>query len=69
MYFLKTKGSNTVTEYFQLRDEDFALVEYFKLSLVPKMAKSIIEKYGLQTAEKDFVDLVGQSEYNKLIRI
>ncbi len=69
MYILKTDSSTTVTEYLQLRDENFALSEYFKLSIFPKMAKNIIEKYNLQYTEQQLIKIVEDAPYNKLVKI
>ena len=69
MYILKTDSSTTVTEYLQLRDENFALSEYFKLSIFPKMAKNIIEKYNLQYTEQQLIKTVQDAPYNKLVKI
>ncbi len=69
VYILKTDTSNTVTEYLQLRDDDFALVEYIKLSLLEKVAGQWIKKYNLQTSEKEIIENIKNAPYNQIVKI
>ena len=69
MYILKTDTSNTVTEYLQLRDDDLALVEYIKLSLLPKIVNQWIEKYNLKTDGQSLINKIQSAPYNKIIKI
>lgn len=69
MYILKTDTSNTVTEYLQLRDDDFALCQYIKLSLLPKIASQWIEKYNFNISEKELIDKIMAAPYNKVVKI
>ena len=69
MYILKTGTSNTVTEYLQLRDSEFALVEYIKLSLLPKIINQWIEKYNLKTTAQQLTGKILSAPYNKLVKI
>ena len=32
MYFLKTKGTDKISDYVQLRDDQFVLIAHFKTS-------------------------------------
>lgn len=65
MYLIKTKGTGKVSDYIQLRDENFALISYFKEE---KLALNI------RKLDKD-IDLlilsekVKKSDYGKLIKV
>ena len=69
MYILKTDTSNTVTEYLQLRDKDFALVEYIKLSMLSKVIEQWIKKYNFETPAGQLVEKITQAPYNKIVKI
>lgn len=43
MYFLKVKGKASISDYLQIRDNDFTLIAYFTL----KNAKKNLKKLGL----------------------
>ncbi len=44
MYFIKTKGTNKVPDYVQIRDKDFALIEHIKMSVLEKKLKKFFPK-------------------------
>ncbi len=69
VYILKTDTSNTVTEYLQLRDKDFALVEYIKLSLLPKVVEQWIKKYNIEASPDELIEKIQTAPYNQIVKI
>lgn len=64
MYFIKTKGTDKVPDYVQVRDESFALVEHIKLSFLEKKLKEFTEKDMKNSVEKIF-----NSDYGTILKI
>ncbi len=62
MYLLKTKGIGKIPDQYQLRNEQFEIVELFKESAINKMT----EKYKLN---KKWLGKIQQIPYGQLTKI
>ena len=62
MYLLKTKGIKKIPDQYQLRNEQFEIVELFKESAINKM----IEKYSLN---KEWLEKLQKIPYGQLTKI
>jgi len=62
MYVIKVKGKEKIPNYIQLRDENFALIAYFRAD---KPLKNL-EKYGLQGNEDRFREILEKLPFGKL---
>ena len=64
MYFIKTKGTNKVPDFVQIRDENYALIEQIKISSLEKDIKKIFNK------NINYIfNLIKNAEYEKLTKI
>ena len=62
MYVIKVKGKEKIPDYLQLRDENFALIAYFRADRPLKN----LEKYGLQDNEERFREILKKLPFGKL---
>ncbi len=62
MYVIKVKGKEKIPDYIQLRDENFALIAYFRADRPLKN----LEKYGLQDNEERFREILEKLPFGKL---
>ncbi len=69
MYFLKTKGTDKVTDFVEIRDDSFSLIEFIKLSDIHKKIPDLIKKYNLQTAAEKIVQLIEATPFGKIEKI
>jgi hypothetical protein len=64
MFVIKTKGSDKVPDYIQIRDNNFALVDYVKLSSIEKKLKEIIPK-----SYEKYIKIILSAEFGQIIKI
>lgn len=65
MYILKTKGTARIPDYIQIRDNDFILINHFKVA----NTKTIIKKHQLQVDENKLLAIIKDLPYGKLKKI
>jgi hypothetical protein len=65
MYFLKTKGTSTIPDFVQIRDDTFALTLHFKLSDVEKKIKEI----KLSIPYEEAIKKIKNAEFEKVIKL
>ncbi|HAN20001.1 MAG: fructose-6-phosphate aldolase [Bacteroidetes bacterium GWC2_33_15] len=65
MYFLKTKGTDKIPDYVQLRDDQFVLIAHFKTSH-PEQA---IKKSGFEKYETEILRLIQDVPFGKLYKL
>ncbi len=62
MYIIKVKGKEKIPDYIQIRDDNFALVAYFRTDRPFKN----LEKFGIEGKEKQFKTLIEEIPFGKL---
>ncbi len=62
MYIIKVKGKAKIPDYIQFRDENFALIAYFRADRPLQK----LEKYGLQDKETELQQLIEALPFGKL---
>ncbi len=62
MYFLKTKGTEKIPDFIQIRDNDFALISHVKLNSL----ESKLDKFNLQTPNNEIIEKINRTEYGTL---
>ncbi len=65
MYILKTKGTDKIKDYVQIRDDNFALLS---LVLTKSAAKEIQKLSGVESID-EIENVVNQLEYGKLTKL
>ncbi len=65
MYIIKVKGKAKITDYIQIRDENFVLVAYFRADRPLKN----IEKFGLEGKEEELESLILGLPFGKLQKL
>lgn len=62
MYIIKVKGKKKIPDYIQLRDDNFALVAYFRTDRPFKN----LEKFGIKGKEEEFKTIIKELPFGKL---
>jgi len=65
MYILKTKGTAKIPDYFQVRDENFVLVNHFKSDLPGK----ILNIEELKDRYEEILEIIKTIQYGELKKI
>jgi len=65
IYLLKTKGTATIPDYLQVRDENFLLIAHFGMN---QLAESI-KKHNLKIPADDPEKFILNMPYGKLTKI
>ena len=65
MYIIKVKGKAKITDYIQIRDENFVLVAYFRADRPLKK----MEKFGLEGKEDELEALIKDLPFGKLQKL
>jgi hypothetical protein len=65
MYFLKTRGTDKIPDFIQLRDDQFVLIAHFKM-LNPEQS---IKKLGLEEHEPQILTLIKSAPFGKLYKL
>ncbi len=66
MYFLKTKGTDKVTDFVEIRDENFSLIQFVKLSEIHKKIPDLIKNYNLKTPAEEIEKLIKSTPFGKI---
>ncbi len=62
LYILKIKGTNTIPDFVQIRDEQMTLCAYFRLS----QQESGLKKNNLETEKEGIMTLLKSIPYGKI---
>jgi len=65
MYILKIQGTKKIPDYIQIRDEDFTLIAYFKITY-PKTA---LTRCGMINKIDQILDIASKLEYGKIQKL
>ncbi|PWJ43800.1 fructose-6-phosphate aldolase [Sediminitomix flava] len=65
MYIIKVKGKAKIPDYVQFRDDNFALVAYFRADRPLKK----LEKYGLEGKEEALQELIVSLPFGKIQKL
>ena len=65
MYLLKIRGKSKIPDYIQIRDEDFTLIDYFRMDRPLKN----LDKIGLAGKEEYIKSLIDELPFGKLTKI
>ncbi len=65
MYILKVKGSYSIPDFIQIRDDNFTLVAYFKASK-PELG---IKKGNLEAFKNEIIKAINEIPYGKISKI
>jgi len=65
MYFLKTKGTDKIPDFIQVRDNNFTLFLHFKVDRIVENLKSL----SIKTDENKIIEIIEKLEYGVLIEI
>lgn len=65
MYFLKTRGTDKIPDYIQLRDDEFVLIAHFKT----KHPEQSIKKLGLEKYEEKIIKLIEVAPFGELYKL
>jgi len=65
MYILKTKGTAKIPDYFQVRDENFVLVNHFKSDLPGK----ILNIEELKDRYEEILEIIKTIQYGEFKKI
>jgi hypothetical protein len=65
MYILKTEGTGKVPDHIQIRDDDFFLLAYFKVS-APRTA---LKRINLDNKTKEILEFAAGLEYGKIRKL
>ncbi len=65
MFILKIKGKSKIPDYIQIRDENFTLIDYFR---VDRPLKNL-DKIGLAGKEEYLTSLIAELPFGKLTRL
>jgi len=65
MYIIKVKGKAKIPDYIQIRDQNFALVAYFRTDRPLKR----MERYGLDGKDSELKYLIDSLPFGKLQKL
>ena len=65
MYIIKIRGKSKIPDYIQIRDENFTLIDYFRVDRPLKDLKDL----GLVGREEYLVSLIKTLPFGKLTKI
>ena len=65
MYLLKIKGKSKIPDYIQIRDDNFTLIDYFRMDRPLKN----LDKIGLGDKEEHIKSLIDELPFGKLTKI
>ena len=69
MFFLKTKGTDKITDFLEIRDNNFALVEYIKLSTLDKKIPQIADAFEMLTPPEKIIETIRQAPFGQIIKL
>jgi hypothetical protein len=62
MFILKIQGTEKIPDYVQIRDENFSLIAYFKMS----NPKTALTRCNLLHKMDEILEIAGKLEYGKI---
>lgn len=62
MYFLKTKGTEQIPDFIQIRDHNFALIYHLKLNKL----ESKLDELNLKTDKNEIIEKLNKKDYGIL---
>jgi hypothetical protein len=62
MFILKIQGTDKIPDYVQIRDENFSLIAYFKMS----NPKTALTRCNLLHKMDEILEIAGRLEYGKI---
>ena len=65
MYILKIRGTSKIPDYIQIRDVDFSLIAYFKIS----HPKTALTRCNLIDKQEDIIEIARGLEYGKIQKL
>jgi hypothetical protein len=65
MYFLKTKGTQQIPDFIQVRDNEMALIAHFKVERL----KENIHNFKIETNAEIVLEMIEKLEYGTLLEI
>jgi hypothetical protein len=65
MYILKTEGTDKIPDHIQIRDDQFFLLAYFKVS----SPKTALARIGLSDKTDEILDIASRLEYGKIKKL
>lgn len=65
MYIMKIQGTDKVPDYIQIRDDDFTMIAYFKIT----NPKTALSRCNLLNKADEILEIVKGLEYGKLHRL
>jgi len=65
MYILKIQGTDKIPDYVQIRDENFSLIAYFKIT----NPKTALTRCNLIHKLDAIMEIVGKLEYGKIQKL
>ncbi len=69
MFFLKTKGTDKIIDFLEIRDNNFALVQYIKLSTLDKKIPQIAEAFNMSTPPYKIIETLKQAPFGQIIKL
>ncbi len=65
MYIIKIQGANKIPDYIQIRDDEFTLVAYFKITHPGRALK----KCGLEDRTEQIMAIARELPYGKIRKL
>ncbi len=65
MYILKIKGTQKIPDYIQIRDENFTLIAYFKIS----NPRTALARCNLLDRQEEILRIARELEYGKIRKL
>ncbi len=65
MYILKTKGIGKIPDFVQIRDENFALIAYFKIT----NPQTALARCNLLDKKDEILNIIGGLAYGKIQKL
>lgn len=62
MFILKIQGTDKIPDYVQIRDENFSLIAYFKIT----NPKTALTRCNLLHKMDEILEIAGRLEYGKI---
>lgn len=65
LYILKTRGTSSIPDYVQIRDNNFILVHHFRIDQLEKGLQNTMPEKGIDSLRK----LIESVPFGKLVKI
>ncbi len=69
MYLLKTKGTDKITDFLEIRDNNFALIKYIKLNTLEKKIPELVDEFNLKTPTHKIISTINSTPFGQIIKI